>query len=714
MSQIIPSLSRRSFLKISSATGGGLLLGFNWAGAEAAEIAETASGNALLDVNAFIKVATDGTITLMSPNPEIGQNIKTTYPLIIAEELDADWSKIIVEQAPLDTTKYRRQLAGGSGSVREGWKQLREAGAAARQLFIETAAKRWKVDPSACSTEKSTVYHKASGKKATYGELANEASTMPVPTNVQLKSHEQFTLIGKKGIRNVDNKAIVTGKAQFGIDMRREGMLYAMIVRPPAFGKKLKSFDATATKAMPGIKQVVSWDNFVAVVGNTTWEAKKGRDALRVVWEDDKTLENTYEHFEKFKELTQKPAEKSSRKEGNITEGLAGANKIVEAVYEAPFLPHATLEPQNFFAHLKGEQLELVGPIQTPERTRKSVSDMLGIPESNISIMMTRMGGGFGRRLYGDFVNIAAMISKLTGGMPIQLVYTREDDMLGGIYRPEYYYSYKGGLDENKQLTAWHLCAAGIGGGGVRENNFPAGSVPNFQVDFHPLSSNVTTGAWRAPVHNFCAFAEESFVDEMAHAAGKDPVQFRLELLDKAKNAPVGNVTYNIEKYKRVVEMAAEKSGWGKPKPEGIYQGFGAHFSFGSYVAQVADISIENGQVRVHKVTCVVDCGTLINVSGAEHQIEGGITDGLGHALYGELLIENGVPNHKNFDTYRLIRMKEAPTEIEVHFVPGTEHPQGLGEPGLPPIAAAVGNAIFAATGQRIRKLPFTLQGITG
>ncbi|MGK7395209.1 MAG: molybdopterin cofactor-binding domain-containing protein [Candidatus Cyclobacteriaceae bacterium M3_2C_046] len=692
-------------MKVTSAAGGGLLLGFNWFANKA--MADPATAAQYYEPNAYLKIAPDGLITIMSPNPEVGQNIKTALPMIVGEELDVDWSKVIIEQAPLDTEKYSRQVAGGSGSIRHGWDFLREAGATARRLLLETAAREWKANPADCYTEKGQVIHKPTGKKLSYGELSGKAASVEIPEDVKLKDPSEYKILGTR-IPNSDNKLIVTGKLKYGSDTKREGMFTAMVARPPAFGKKIKSYDDTATKALPGIEKVIRFDESIAVLGTETWQIQKGLDALKIEWEDGEKLENTYEHFEEFQQLVEKDAPEPKRKDGDVKQAFDQAAKVVEAHFEIPFLPHAPMEPMNFFAHVRPDGVELYGPTQTPANARRAVSKLLDVPEEKITVMMTRMGGGFGRRLRTDFATEAAMISHLAQA-PVNVIWTREDDMQGGFYRPQGLYKYRAAIDNNNELSAWHLRAAAINSGNAtRPNNFPAGAVKNFQVDYHQVNSNITIGAWRAPNHNVIALTEESFLDDIAHTLQKDPVQFRLELLDRAASNPAGKVDYDVKKYKNVIELVAERSGWGKAKPDSIAQGFGAHFSFGSYVAQVADVSVEDGKINIHKVTCVVDCGQVINLSGAENQLEGGIIDGLGHAMFGELTFNNGMADQKNFDTYRLIKMMDAPPEIDIYFVPSTERPQGLGEPGMPPIAGAVANAIFNATGVRITKLPFS------
>jgi len=718
MKQPDNALNRRSFLKISTLAGGGLLIGINWMtacqpeGAGAGVDRAAAAAADFVDMNAHIKIADNGWITLMSPNPELGQGVKTSMPLIVAEELDADWDRVLVEQAPLDTDAYERQVAGGSYSIRSTWDALRQAGATVRKMMIDAAAERWEVDAAQCSTDESEVIHPDGEQTIGYGELLSDIANMEVPEEVTLKEPEEYKLLGT-WIPSVDSQEIVIGAPIFGSDTRREGMLYAMVVRPPAFGQTLGSVDDSAAKNTPGVKDVVTFDNKVAVLAESTWQAKKGRDALRIQWKNPEKLDNTSEHFERFRELVAQAPDEPKRKNGNAEQALAGAATIIEGVYEAPFLPHNPMEPMNFFAHVREDGVELYGPTQTPARARKDVSDRLGIPEAKIEVMMPNQGGGFGRRLYTDFALDAAVVSQMANA-PVNVIWTREDDMTAGIYRPAGLYSYRAGLNEQGELIAWHLRAAAANtGNGTLPNNFPAGAVPNFQVDFHRLDSHVTTGAWRAPNHNFVAYAEESFLDEIAHAAGKDPVQFRLELLDQARNNPTGEVEYDIDRYRKVIERVAEMAGWGKQGENGIYKGIGTHFSYGSYIAQVADVSVENGNIIVHKVYCAVDCGTLINRAGAENQIEGGIMDGLGHAMFAEQILQNGVPQNDNFDSYRLLRMREAP-EIEVDFIKNTLRPEGLGEPGLPPTGGAVANAVFEATGKRMRKQPFVSNQLLG
>lgn len=699
------NVSRRFFLKTSAVTGGGLLLGFHVMGKnpENLQLADPA----IFEPNAFVKISPEGLITIMAPNPEVGQGVKTSLPMLVAEELDVEWEKVNVEQAPLDTNKYKRQVAGGSGSTPNSWDSFRKAGASARYMLVSAAASKWRVSMEHCRTENGMVIHEASGRKLSYGELVADAATVKPPDEVTLKNPRHYKIIGTR-IRNVDSPKIVTGKVAFGIDTRRPGMLYAMVARPPAFGKKLVSFDDTKSREVPGVKNVVRVGDKVAVLATTTWEAKKGRDALILNWEDDGKLESTPDHQATMSGFIQNTSVKPVRADGDVEAAFSSAKKVLEATFEAPWLSHAPLEPMNFFADVREDRAELFGPSQAPERAWQDVAEALQLPKDKVTIGLSpRMGGGFGRRLMSDFMTEAALISKAAAS-PVLVIWTREDDMQGGHYRPTGMYRYRAAIDKFGRFSAWHLIASAANqDNAARENNFPAGAIPNFRVDSHRLQSKITIGPWRAPVHNFIAYTEETFLDEIAQELRKDPVEFRLELLDLAERSDFGKKIYYPRRFKAVMQKAADMAQWGKNQGvNGIYKGFGAHYSFNTYVAQVAEVSVQDGKIRVHKVHCAVDCGRLMNPLGAEQQIEGGIMDGLGHALYGELTFENGTVKQKNFNAYKMMRINDAP-EIDVQFIESTEHPQGLGEPGLPPIGAALSNAIYAATGKRLRKQPF-------
>lgn len=705
--------SRRDFLKSAALAGGGFMLSFNWFGKEAlaatgitADATATAIAGDFVP-NAYLSIHPDGIVTIFSPNPEIGQGIKTAFPVIVAEELDVDWANVKVLQAPLDTKKFERQVAGGSGSIPHSWQRLRKAGATARQMLMEAAAKKWNVSASECKTEKGYVIHTTSNKRLSYGELATDAAQLTPPTDVKLKDTKDFKLIGST-VKNVDNKPILTGQPLFGIDFYREGMLFSMIQRPPAFGLKLKSFDASAAKAMPGIVDVVSFKNKVAVVGKSTWEVKKAKDALKIEWEKDGNLESTDDHNKLFKELLDSPKAEVRRKEGNIEEAFKNAAKIVESEYQCPFLPHNPMEPMNFFAHVREDGVELVGPTQTPQNAQGQTAKLLNIAPEKVTVELTRMGGGFGRRLGTDYVLEAVEVSNLVKA-PVKVIWSREDDMTGGSYRPAVRYRFRAALDKEGNMIGYSLRGVGINAGNpTRENNFPSGAVPNLLIDSVDHKSPITTGPWRAPITNFLAFAEQSFIDEVATAAGKDAVQFRLDLLNKAKTSPTGPVRYDIDRMKAVIELAAEKSGWNK-KRKGISLGFSVYFSHASYVAQVAEVVIKKAKPVLQKIYAAVDCGIVINQSGARNQVVGGIVDGMGHAMYGNLTFKDGAPNQSNFNTFRLIKMNEIPA-IDVHFVDNGMDPTGLGEPALPPTGGSIANAIFKATGKRLKNQPFIEQ----
>lgn len=691
--------SRRSFLKISALTGSGLVLGFNWGlGAE---------GNSALRAdhkfNAFLTVATDGTVTIMSPNPEIGQNIKTSMPMIIAEELDVSWDDVVVKQAPLDTENYTRQVAGGSQSIRAGWTSLRTVGATARQMLIAAAASKWGVSASSCKTSNGKVT--SGSRSATYGELAELAAKQSVPENVSLKDPKEFKIIGSSRA-NVDIDEITTGKPVFGMDFKREGMLHAVVMRPPAFGMKIKSFDATASKRVTGVTDVIQFGDKIAVLATNTWAGIKGKQALKPEWDSSGKLENTADHDNQLLKLLDTKEAQPRRNDGDVDSAFEQADTVLEKTYEAPFLPHNTMAPMNFFADVTDKKVELIGPIQTPEWTRSRVAQLLNRQESEVTVDMTRMGGGFGRRLYGDFALEAAEISAKVK-KPIKLVFTREDDMTAGTYRPASKYKFRASIKDGK-LTGYYLSGAGIGSersNFTRQDWFPAGGIENYRVESHGLPSNITTGAWRAPITNFLAVAEQSFFSELAEEMGVDEVKLRLDILERAKSNPVGNIDYEPEKMIGVIKLAAEKGRWSNPQ-SGVSKGFSCYYSHNTYVAEVADVVIKDGTPTITKMTVAVDCGIVVNPEAAINQIQGGVVDGIGHALFGDFSFVNGQPQAANFDGYRLIRMKEAP-EVDVHFVESLNDPTGLGEPSLPPAGGALANALAKATGKRLYKIPF-------
>jgi isoquinoline 1-oxidoreductase beta subunit len=702
--------SRRDFLKVTSATGGGLLLGFSWFSTEAEipVVITKANFAGELGFNSYLSIGTDNTVTIFSPNPELGQNIMTSFPMIVAEELDADWTKVKVVQAPLDTQKFERQLTGGSGAIPHSWKRLRTAGGTARYMLVGAAAQHWNVPTSECITGNGFVVHEKTGKKLSYGELAERASKITVPTDVPLKNRKDFKLIGTS-VRNVENKKIITGKGVFGLDFYREGMVLAMIQRPPAFGTKIKSVDAAKAKTMPGIIDVVTFKNNVAVVGKSTWEIMKARKMVKIEYEKDGNIESTTDHDQLFISLLNSDQANIRRKDGDVETAFKNAAKTIKSEFQCPFIPHSPMEPMNFFADVRADGVELIGPTQTPASARTATAKLLNIPEDKITVTITRLGGGFGRRLKFDYVVEAAELSSIIK-KPVKVIWSREDDMMGGSYRPAVRYRFEAALDEKGNMIGYKLRGVGINvNNSTREDNFPSGAVDNILIDSVEHISPITTGPWRAPVTNFLAYAEQSFIDEVALAAGKDPVQFRLELLQKARAKPVGAIKYNIDRMETVIKQAAEKSGWGIQP--GVSQGFSVYFSHASYVAQVCNVVMESGKPVVKKIVAVSDCGEVINKSGALQQVMGAIVDGYGHAMFGKLTFKEGEVEEKNFGAYRLIRMKEIP-EIEAHFVDNGIDPTGLGEPALPPTGGAVANAIFKATGVRLRKQPFIAEAL--
>lgn len=702
-------IKRRSFLKLTAAASGGLVLGFNMlAGCNAPveKIVQKALPENWFNINTFLKIGENGLVSIFSPNPEIGQNIKTSMPMIVAEELDAAWEDVIVEQAPL-SVDFDRQVAGGSQSIRHGWDSLRQAGASARNMLMQAAGKQWNLPIEKLKTAGGFVMNEQ-GEKLSYGELAQAAGSMEVPEKVEMKDPKEYMIIGHSK-PNVDMNVILEGKPSYGLDTKREGMVYAVAVRPPAFGMTLMSFDDSSAKTVSGVIDVVKFDDHkVAVVASSTWAAMKGAKAINAEWRGGAGLEDSKDHESKLLDLLNKRSKEPARNDGNFDQAFAAADQTLERTYSAPFLPHNCLEPMNFFADVKGDKAECHGPIQTPQWTQSRIADKIGIPKENVAIGMSRMGGGFGRRLYGDFAEEAALISQKVK-KPVQLVFSREDDMTAGTYRPSSKYKIKAGIKDGK-ITAYHLTEACVNGNmyGLIPNFFPAGAIPNLRIDLNNFESNISTGAWRAPYTNFLAFAEQSFFDELGGMLGKDAVDLRLELFEIAKNTPDEERQYSPERSIAVTKLVAEKSNWGKVA-DGVFQGLSVYYSHNTHVAEVADVVLVDGLPVVKKVTCAVHCGIVINPLAAQNQVEGGIIDGIGHALYADMTFENGAPSAKNFDKYQLIRMNQAP-EIDVHFVKSYESPTGLGEPSLPPAGGAVANAIFNATGVRLYKQPFRLE----
>jgi len=583
------NLSRRSFLRTSSLASGGMLIGFNLFNACIPDIKPPVDLSLLdyNDFNAFIKISDEGKVTIFSPNPEIGQGVKTSMPMLIAEELDVVWKDVNVVQGALDTKNYIRQVAGGSQSIRKGWNPLRQTGATARQMLVNVAAKRWGVDPSECKTREGVITS-SNGDKLGYGDVVNEAVLLEVPEDYKLKDPKDFSIIGKDAI-NVDMDEIITGKPLYGLDYKKEGMLYASVLRPPAFGQVLESYDDVNAKASPNVKDVIQFGEKIAVLATDTWSAMKGKKALKANYKQDSNAESTALHDEKLFELLDGNEFNTLRKDGNVEKAFADADEILERTYESPFLPHNCMEPMNFFANVTSDKIDLVGPIQTPESTAYKVAKLLWRNPKNISLRMTRTGGGFGRRLYGDFALEAAEISHLAK-TAVQLIYSREDDMTAGTYRPAIKYRIAASIKDGK-LTGYHLKEAAINGNmyDLIPNFFPAGALENYQVDVANYKSNITTGAWRAPYTNFLASAEQSFFDELAEKLGIDRIQLHLDLLQNVKGTSDERIQYSPERLEGVINEVVEKSNWGKTK-EGVYQGFAVYYCHNTHVAEVADI----------------------------------------------------------------------------------------------------------------------------
>ncbi len=696
---------RRDFIKKLLLGSGGLVLGFKTFDSNASEA--TIENNTEKEVfNAFLKLSNDGTVIIYSPNPEIGQGIKTAFAIIVAEELDIDWETVTVEQADLDTKRFERQLTGGSGAIKHSWERLRKAGATARYLLVEAAAAKLKVNASTLRTEKGFVIS-ASNEKIAYKDLVDAAATIEIPKDIKLKSNGDFKLIGKS-IKSVDNYSVLTGKPVFGIDYHEEGMLYAQIVRAPGFGQKLKGFDATRAKKIEGIKDVISFGNKVAIVGTGNWPIIKARKTLKIDWVSDKVLESTELHNEIFTKLMSSKDSEVRRKDGDFDSVYENAYKKVESTFQCPFLPHNTMEPMNFFADVKETSARIIGPTQTPQSAQNQVAKLLSIPVENVTVGLTKMGGGFGRRLNNDYALEAAELSSIIKA-PVKLQWTREDDMTGGIYRPAVRYRFRAALNEKGEMTAFSLKGVGLNAGNsTRQDNFPVGAVENVLIESADYKSDITTGPWRAPITNFLAYAEQAFLDEVAYEAKKDPIQFRLELLKKAISNPVGKLTYEPKRFEEVIKTVATRANWAKPK-KGFSQGFSVYFSHNSYVAQVAEMELKKGKPSLKKVFAVTDCGIVINQSGARNQIYGAILDGIGHAMFGNLTFKDGAAQESNFDKYRLLKHDELP-EIDAFFVDNGIDPTGLGEPALPPTGGAIANAIFKVTGKRLYNQPFILE----
>ncbi len=724
MTLIKTKIGRRSFLKTSVSVGGGMLIGFNWLinCQSIQQNHEDLIPEDWFDINGYIKIGKSGMVTIFSPNPEIGQNVKTSMPMIVAEELDVPWNHVIVEQGALDEDAFKNpQFAGGSLSIMRGWDALRIAGATGKQMLLKAVSKEWKVSIKDLSATQGIIKELNGKRTIGYGDIASKAVSIKVPEKVKLKEPKDYKLIGTYQ-DNVEGINIVKGKSLFGLDFKQNDMLISMIVHPPAFGMSILDSNIEDIKTMKGVKDIFMIDssvpdegwadvnafkNIIAIVGESTWELMQAKKALKVNWKKISELENSEIHLDRLEKDLVNGKITSSRIDGNPDKAFENAAKVIERTYSSPFMAHNTLEPMNFFADVKENSVDLTGPTQTPKALRESVSKVLKMDIKKIKVNMTRMGGGFGRRLYVHFGVEASLISKKMG-KPIKLIYTREDDMTQGTYRPAYRSIYKAGLDKNNNLIAFSQKGVGLPNGAIFPNRFPAGSVKNYLAENKKSHTNISTGAWRAPGSNFAACAEQSFIDEIAEQSGKDPIEFRLELLKKVELKPIGdNNDYDARRYAGVLKLVREKSNWDTLNQK-VFKGVSAYYCHNSYVAEVVEVIMNQDQPKIKKVWCAVDCGIVIDKEGAINMIQGGVIDGIGHAMYSQLKFRKGKPLQNNFDTYQLIRLNQAPSDIEVFFVENEHSPTGLGEPGLPPAAGALANALYRAIGSRLYHQPFS------
>jgi isoquinoline 1-oxidoreductase beta subunit len=719
---VLSRSSRRAFLKTAAATAAGLTIGFHWSGPLSRALADTSKDFA---PNAFLRIAPDNSVTVIAKHLEMGQGTYTGLATIVAEELDADWAQIRVESAPADASKYANlafgtiEGTGGSSAMANSWMQLRNAGATARAMLVAAAAAEWNVPPASLTIERGVVRHPPSNRQATFGDLAAKAASQPVPDKAALKDPKHFKLIGQK-LPRVDIPGKTNGTAQFTIDVTFPNMLVAVLQRPPLFGATVKSFDPTATKAVPGVVEVLQVPRGVAVVAKSFWAAKLGRDALKVEWDDSKAEKrSTTAIMAEYRRLAEQPG-KPARKEGDAAAALKGAAKLITATYEFPYLAHAPMEPLDAVVKLDADSCEIWCGDQFQTVDQANAAATAGLKPEQVKIHTLLAGGSFGRRanMGSDYIVEAVSVAKALGanGIPVKLQWTREDDIRGGLYRPLYLHRLEAALDKNGQLVGWQhrivgqsiiagtafaavMVKDGIDGTSVEgAANLPY-AVPNMSVELNTTETGVPVLWWRVVGSSHTAYATEAFIDEIAYAVGKDPFAFRQAMLE------------HHPRHKAVLELAAKAAGWGNPLPKGKGRGIAVAEAFGTYVAQVAEVTVApNGKVKVDRIVCAVDCGTPINPDVITAQMEGGIGFGLGAALYGAITLKDGQVEQTNFDAYQVLRINEMP-KVEVHIVPSPEAPTGVGEPGVAPVGPAVANAVFAVTGKRLRVLPFAVGG---
>jgi isoquinoline 1-oxidoreductase beta subunit len=732
------ALSRRQFIKVTGLAGGGLVLAMSMGPLVRRANAQVTAAGTLFTANAYVQIRSDGKIVLFAKNPEVGQGVKTSLPMIVAEELDADWSQVVVQQAVIDAELYGPQVAGGSRSTPTNWDPLRRAGATARAMLVAAAARQWSVPASELTTQASVVRHPRTGRSATYGELAELAAQMRVPdaASVALKPRSSYRLLGKR-ITGVDNEKIVRGEPLFGIDQRLPGMLFATFTKAPAIGAKVASANLDHVRSLPGVKNAFVVEqqgnpvafspagatvfSGVAILANSSWAAMQAKKQLEVEWDESEASHDSWtEAMAQAKQLAAKPSAAKVLGRGGNVDAAFRAGRTVEAMYAYHYVAHSDLEPQNCTAWFKGDSIEIWAPTQTPQAAVDGVAKLLDLPKEKVTLHQLRGGGGFGRRLANDSVCEVAAISKQAGGVPVKVQWMREDDMAFDYYRPGGFHSFKAAVDNGGKLSAFqdHFITFSMDGkapvvaGTLSPTEFPASVVGNQRMLQSMIASKIPTGPWRAPGSNTIAFAVQSFLHECAVAAKRDHLEFLLEVMGEPRFTVEGNLrALHTGRAANVIRTVAERAGWGKPMPSGRALGLAFHFSHAGHFAEVADVSVDaNKKVRVNKVWVVADIGPIVNLSGAENQCQGSVVDALSTAMGLKITFENGRAEQRNFDQYPIVRIDKAP-EVDVHFVESDYPPTGCGEPAFPPAAPAIANAIFAATGNRVRTLPFSVEG---